>query len=67
MIRINLSSLAPSKAKRGGKRAPVAVSIPSGGEGSGTLVWALIFVLVVGVGIYLAETMVAKEKERLTT
>jgi Tfp pilus assembly protein PilN len=41
MIRINLSSLAPPKTKRGGKRAAVAVSTP--GEGSSTVVLALVF------------------------
>jgi Tfp pilus assembly protein PilN len=41
MIRINLSSLAPPKTKRGGKRAAVTVSTP--GEGSSTVVLALVF------------------------
>src|SRR5512136_694592 len=44
MIRINLSSLAPPKTKRGGKRAAAAVSAP--GEGSSTMVLALVFLLV---------------------
>src|SRR5262245_24706239 len=52
MIRINLSSLAPPKTKRGGKRAPVTVSTP--GEGSSTTVLALVFliVLVAAMGIW---------------
>ncbi len=44
MIRINLSSLAPAKTKRGGKRAPVVPSVP--GEGSGTMVLVLVFLVV---------------------
>lgn len=44
MIRINLSSLAPPKTKRGGKRASAAVSTP--GEGSSTMVLALVFLIV---------------------
>jgi len=45
MIRINLSSLAPAKTKRGGKRAATAsVSVP--GEGSSTVVLALVFFVV---------------------
>jgi Tfp pilus assembly protein PilN len=44
MIRINLSSLAPPKTKRGGKRAAVAVSTP--GEGSSTVVLALVFFVI---------------------
>jgi Tfp pilus assembly protein PilN len=44
MIRINLSSLAPPKTKRGGKRAAAAVSVP--GEGSSTVVLALVFFVV---------------------
>lgn len=55
MIRINLSSLAPTKAKRGGgaKRAPAAmpsVSIP--GEGPSSVVMILVFLIAVlgGVG-----------------
>jgi len=45
MIRINLSSLAPAKTKRGGKRAATAsVSVP--GEGSSTVVLALVFFVI---------------------
>src|SRR5215470_19735911 len=44
MIRINLSSLAPPKTKRGGKRAAVSVSVP--GEGSSTVVLALVFFVI---------------------
>jgi Tfp pilus assembly protein PilN len=55
MIRINLSSLAPTKAKRGGgaaKRAPAimpSVSIP--GEGPSSVVLILVFLIVVLGGI----------------
>jgi type IV pilus assembly protein PilN len=48
MIRINLSSLAPPKTKRGGKRA-AAVSAP--GEGSSTVVLALVFLLILGAAM----------------
>jgi type IV pilus assembly protein PilN len=44
MIRINLSSLAPPKTKRGGKRPAVTVSVP--GEGSSTVVLVLVFFVV---------------------
>ena len=54
MIRINLSSLAPTKTKRGGgaKRAPAvmpSVSIP--GEGPSSVVMILVFLIVVLGGI----------------
>lgn len=53
MIRINLSSLAPTKAKRGSggaRRAPTpSVSIP--GEGPGSAVMILVFVLLVLGGL----------------
>src|SRR5215813_9771919 len=55
MIRINLSSLAPTKAKRGGgaKRAPTvampSVSIP--GEGPSSVVMILVFLIAVLGGI----------------
>lgn len=52
MIRINLSSLSPTKTKRGGgaKRAPVpSISIP--GEGPSSVVLILVFLIVVAGGI----------------
>jgi Tfp pilus assembly protein PilN len=49
MIRINLSSLAPPKSRRGGKRAPT-VSIP--GEGPSTLAMALIVFALLGAGLF---------------
>jgi Tfp pilus assembly protein PilN len=49
MIRINLSSLAPPKTKRGGKRPTPSASMP--GEGSSTVVLAVIFLVALAVGI----------------
>jgi Tfp pilus assembly protein PilN len=49
MIRINLSSLAPPKTKRGGKRPSPSASMP--GEGSSTVVLAVIFLVALAVGI----------------
>jgi len=56
MIRINLSSLAPTKAKRGGggKRAAPTVAMPSismPGEGPSSVVMILVFLIVVLGGI----------------
>jgi len=48
MIRINLSSLAPPKGKRGKRGSTAAVTISTPGEGSGTVVLLLIFFLVLG-------------------
>ncbi|HKF23124.1 MAG TPA: PilN domain-containing protein [Candidatus Angelobacter sp.] len=64
MIRINLSSLAPPKTKRGGKRAAVAVS-SGGGEGSGTVVLALVFLVALGVAIGASYVLVKNEQARL--
>jgi Tfp pilus assembly protein PilN len=64
MIRINLSSLAPPKTKRGGKRAAVAVS-SGGGEGSSTVVLALVFLIALGVAIGGSYMLVTKENTRL--
>lgn len=64
MIRINLSSLAPPKTKRGGKRAAVAVS-SGGGEGSGTVVLALVFLGILLVSIFGSYMLVTKENARL--
>jgi len=52
MIRINLSSLAPPKARRGGKRAAPTVSIP--GEGPSTVgMGAIVFILLIaGMGFW---------------
>ena len=46
MIRINLSSLAPPKTKRGSKRAAATVSVP--GEGPSSLLLGVILFLVLG-------------------
>lgn len=68
MIRINLSSLAPAKSKRG-RRGPTmpTVSIP-GGEGSSTVVLALIVfgvlgVLIIGSYLYLDRQAAQLAKE----
>ncbi|HMF91636.1 MAG TPA: PilN domain-containing protein [Candidatus Angelobacter sp.] len=62
MIRINLSSLAPPKTKRG-KRAPVTVSTP--GEGSSTMVLSLVFLLVLLVAMGTWTWMVNVQADRL--
>jgi Tfp pilus assembly protein PilN len=63
MIRINLSSLAPPKTKRGGRRAAAAVSAP--GEGSSTVVLALVFVGILAVAIMGSYLLVTRENTRL--
>jgi Tfp pilus assembly protein PilN len=62
MIRINLSSLAPPKTKRG-KRSTAAVSVP--GEGSSTVVLALFFVIVLAGLIGGSYWYVGRETTRL--
>jgi Tfp pilus assembly protein PilN len=65
MIRINLSSLAPPKTKRGkrGGAATAAVSMP--GEGSSTVVLIVIFLLALGIGIGGSWLWVGHEHDRL--
>src|SRR5215469_15273335 len=50
MIRINLSSLAPPKTKRGRRTATPAVSVPGEGSGSAFMVLVLVVVLVLAIG-----------------
>src|SRR5215469_935797 len=63
MIRINLSSLAPPKTKRGKRGAAPTVSIP--GEGPSTLVMALLIFAAFGVGMYLWWRVLDNETARL--
>jgi Tfp pilus assembly protein PilN len=63
MIRINLSSLAPPKTKRGKRSAAPTVSIP--GEGPSTLVMGLVFAILLGAGIGISYWWVNKEHARL--
>jgi len=63
MIRINLSSLAPPKTKRGKRGAAPTVSVP--GEGPSTLVMALLIFAAFGVGMYLWWWTLDKETVRL--
>jgi Tfp pilus assembly protein PilN len=64
MIRINLSSLAPPKGKRGGRSAPT-VSVP--GEGPSSVVLIAIVFLIAGVSMYLSSVWVGKDREKLET
>lgn len=65
MIRINLSSLAPAKAKRGRRNVAVpAVSIP--GEGSSSVVLGLIFAALLLVVIGGSYLWLDREHTRLT-
>lgn len=66
MIRINLSSLAPPKTKRGGKRSAAAtgaISVP--GEGSSTVILVLFFVVALTVLIAGSWLYVDHEHDRL--
>lgn len=60
MIRINL--LGVPKARRGGKRPAAPVSM---GEGPSTAMLVLVFVAVLGVGIYLSYAMVERQTASL--
>lgn len=62
MIRINLSSLAPPKSKRGKRGAP-SVSIP--GEGPSTLVLALLVFAAFAAGMFFWYQSLENEKVRL--
>jgi Tfp pilus assembly protein PilN len=64
MIRINLSSLAPPKARRGGKRPAPAVSIP--GEGPSTVGMAAIVFILLFAGMGFWWWTLTKETDRLT-
>lgn len=63
MIRINLSSLAPPRTKRGKRGAAPTVTVP--GEGPSTLVMALLVFLAFGVGMYLWYLALDRETTRL--
>jgi Tfp pilus assembly protein PilN len=63
MIRINLSSLAPAKTKRGKRAATPTVSIP--GEGPNLAVMLVIAVLVTGVICWFLQYRLGQEKDRL--
>lgn len=65
MIRINLSSLAPPKSKRGkrGSAATAVVSTP--GEGSSTIVLVLLFLGVLGGLMGISWWLVTSEHDRL--
>jgi Tfp pilus assembly protein PilN len=68
MIRINLSSLAPTKAKRGGARRAVAAPTPSisiPGEGPGSAVLILIFVILIVGGMAGSAYWAYLENKRL--
>lgn len=65
MIRINLSSLAPPKGKRGKRASVPSVSMPSGG-GPSTMVLALGFIAILAAGIgYSYWHVVVSERPRL--
>ncbi|HEY6307234.1 MAG TPA: PilN domain-containing protein [Candidatus Angelobacter sp.] len=64
MIRINLSSLAPPKTKRGGKRAATpTVSMP--GEGPSSLVMGFIFAALLAAGMVVSYLWVNNAHDRL--
>jgi Tfp pilus assembly protein PilN len=65
MIRINLSSLAPPKGKRGKRGSTPAVAISTPGEGSSTVVLVLIFLLAVGGAIGVSWWLVQREHDKL--
>lgn len=63
MIRINLSSLAPPKTKRGKRAATPTVTIP--GEGPSTLVLGVIVAVVVLAGCGLLQLWVTRQHDSL--
>jgi Tfp pilus assembly protein PilN len=65
MIRINLSSLAPPKSKRGKRGSAATVAISTPGEGSSTVVLAGIFVLLLVLGIGGSWIWVTREHDKL--
>lgn len=64
MIRINLSSLAPPKAKRG-RRGPSMPTISVPGEGSSTVVLVLIIFGALGVGIAASWFYLERQADQL--
>jgi Tfp pilus assembly protein PilN len=62
MIRINLSSLAPAKGKRGGRPAP-SLSIP--GEGPSSTILVVIVAVVALASMYLSHVFVDRQKHKL--
>jgi len=66
MIRINLSSLAPTRVKRGGgRRTAPTPSVSSPGEGPSSALLVLIFIILVGGGIVGAYLYEQRETDRL--
>jgi Tfp pilus assembly protein PilN len=65
MIRINLSSLAPPKTKRGKRSGAATAAISTPGEGSSTVVLVLIFIAVLAGAIGGSWWLVQREHERL--
>jgi len=65
MIRINLSSLAPPRTKRGKRGSPVTTSASTPGEGSGTVVLFLIFALLLGGLMGVSWWLVGREHDKL--
>src|SRR5215470_2922068 len=63
MIRINLSSLAPPKGKRGGGRREPTVTVPGEGPSSVVLV-AIVLLITVATG-WLANLWVSRDREKL--
>lgn len=63
MIRINLSSLAPAKTKRGKRPSTPTISMP--GEGPNLAVMLVIAVLVTGVICWLLQYQVIQKKAQL--
>ena len=64
MIRINLSSLAPPRTKRG-KRSSATAAVAVPGEGSSTIVLILIFAVFLGLAIGGSWFYVVRENARL--
>jgi Tfp pilus assembly protein PilN len=65
MIRINLSSLAPQKKRGGGRRAPSMPTISVPGEGSSTVVLALIVFGALGLAIALSYVYLDRQAAQL--
>lgn len=63
MIRINLSSLAPPKSKRGKRAAAPTVSVP--GEGPSTFLLVLIFGVLTGAACWGAQIWVTRQHDVL--
>lgn len=65
MIRINLSSLAPPRSKRGKRGGAATAVVSTPGEGSSTAVLVVIFLVVLGLGIGGSWIWVGREHDRL--